>query len=69
MPSRTVLLGSALLASTLAGAMPASAVAINNPTDSAPPAREVTPPAGTFAFVDVSVLPMDRDRVLDRTRP
>jgi imidazolonepropionase-like amidohydrolase len=67
MPSRTVLLRSAIAASALVGATAALATPPSNPTDSAPSSRAVAASAaGTFAFVDVSVLPMDRDRVLTR---
>ena len=65
MPSRTVFFRSALAAVAFMGATRAGATAPTHPTDSAPPVRGLaTPAAGTFAFVDVSVLPMDRDRVL-----
>jgi hypothetical protein len=68
MPTRSVLLRSALAASSLLGATGLVAATVTTPAPAtrpgAPAPRWPAPAAGTVAFVNVSVLPMDRDRVL-----
>ena len=65
MHSRHVFLRSAFAALAMLGGSSAAAMTPTNPTDSVPRVHEPEPrAAGTFAFVDVSVLPMDRNRVL-----
>jgi hypothetical protein len=65
MPSRTIFVRATFAAFAFVGTTPVAAATPTTPTDSTPSTRaQGAPAAGTFAFVDVSVLPMDRDRVL-----
>ena len=65
MPSRAIFVRAALAAATLVGATSAAVATPTTSTDSTRSIRaQSAPAASTFAFVDVTVLPMDSDRVL-----